>query len=207
MRCAFHLLACYPRFLALSLLLLAAPSRPALAHEFVVALRAVGAEQEKVVTAALKGFLLATAEKDGHADETSNGHLGGLDVYIIPQPNGVTALFPELIPPPSSRPDIIVVIGPSDDAAAAMENADLDSVTIRPGILDNANRWSAAEMQDPKSFAARYRSAYKQPASRWAAEGYNAARRIDDAIRPLNGVDNRAALNRAFALSADGIRW
>ena len=73
--------------------------------------------------------------------------------------------------------------------------------------LPRATSWHGAEAQDPESFAARYIAAFGQPASRWAAEGYNAARRIDAAIRPLDGVDNRAALDRAFADSAKGIRW
>ena len=41
-----------------------------------------GAEAESG-TQALNGFLLATAERDGHADEEADGHLGGLDVYIL----------------------------------------------------------------------------------------------------------------------------
>ena len=32
---------------------------------------------------ALNGFLLATREQDSHANEESNGHLGGLDSYIF----------------------------------------------------------------------------------------------------------------------------
>jgi len=32
---------------------------------------------------ALDGFLLATSERDAHPDEESDGHLGGLDVYIL----------------------------------------------------------------------------------------------------------------------------
>ena len=32
---------------------------------------------------ALNGFLLATRERDGHALEESDGHLGGLDSYVI----------------------------------------------------------------------------------------------------------------------------
>ncbi len=186
---------------------LALPAQPALSHEFIVALRAVGVEQETILTDALRGFLLATAEQDGHADETSNGHLGGLDVYILPQSDGFATRFPDLKTAPGERPDITVVIGPSDAVAAEIEKTGAESVVISPGTLSSANSWRADETQKPGSFAARYASAYSQPASRWAAEGYNAARRLDAAIRPLGGVSNQAALERGFADSADGIQW
>jgi hypothetical protein len=207
MRSTFDLLTRSAGVMGTVLLLVVVPGQAALAHEFVVALRAVGAERETILTDAVRGFLLATAERDAHADETSNGHLGGLDVYIIPFPNSVADRFPELKAAPTDRPDIVVVIGPPEDSTAELEKAGRDIVSIRPGLLDCANRWGAVEAQEPDSFAARYSSAYEQLASRWAAEGYNAARRIDDAIRPLDGVSDRAALESAFEASADGIRW
>tara|TARA_R110002124_G_scaffold76438_1_gene204819 strand:- start:5740 stop:6366 length:627 start_codon:yes stop_codon:yes gene_type:complete len=188
-------------------LLLALPAQKALSHEFVVALRAVGMEQETVLPDALRGFLLATAEQDGHAGETSNGHLGGLDVYILAQPDGLIAGIPDLKTAPGDGPDIIVVIGSNDAVATEIEKTGSDSVVISPGTLSSANNWPVDNTQDPVGFAARYASAFSQPASRWAAEGYNAARRIDAAIRSLGGVSNRAALESAFAASADGIQW
>jgi hypothetical protein len=207
MHCIPKFLTGLPGVVALSLLsLLVLPVRVATAHEFVVALKAVGVERDSILTDALRGFLLATPERDSHADEISNGHLGGLDVYILTQPAGVAARFPELKDAPHDRPDIIVVFGPSNGVVAEIEKTDDESV-IYPGTLHSDNRWTGAEARDPESFAARYIAAFGQPASRSAAEGYNAARRIDAAIRPLDGVDNRAALDRAFADSAKGIRW
>ena len=194
-----------PGVVALSLFVLSA--QVANAHEFIVALRSVGAERDTILVDALRGFLLATPEQDSHADETSNGHLGGLDVFIVPQPAKVAVHFPELKDAPSNRPDIIVVIGPSDEVVAEIEKTGEESVLIRSGILHISNGWTAAEAQDPESFAARYIAAFGQPASQWAAEGYNAARRIDAAIRPLGGVANRAALDRAFLNNATGIQW
>ncbi len=57
---------------------------PALAHSFRMALLLplTGADAA-VGRQAVKGFLLATRERDGHPDETSDGHLGGLDVYVL----------------------------------------------------------------------------------------------------------------------------
>ena len=197
-----------PTLLALFALAFAVfPLGAANAHAFVVELRAVGPEREAILTDALRGFLLATAERDGHAAETSNGHLGGLDVFILPQPESVAARFPELKAAPSGRPDIIAVIGANGDVAAEAAMTGDDSVILRPGTLRDDNRWAAADPADGESFAARYTAAFGQPASQWAARGYNAARRIEAAVRPLGGVDDRAALVRALAESAGGIRW
>lgn len=183
-----------------------APSA-AIAHEFVVSLRAVGAEREVILQDALRGFLLATAERDAHANEESNGHLGGLDVYIIPQPESIAARFPDLKTAPGGPPDIVAVIGASPDVTAEVAAIRDEGPILQPGLLHDANGWTVADALDPDSFAARYIANYGQPASQWAARGYNAARRIDAAVRPLGGVDDRAALERAFADSASGIRW
>lgn len=194
-------------------LLLAGVSFPGLvpgaayAHEFVVELRAVGDARDQILTEALRGFLLATTERDGHANEASNGHLGGLDVYIAPRPTGVAARFPDLKPAPPGGADIVAVIGAAQDVAVEAETIDDGSVILRPGRLHAENRWVGEDALDAQGFAARYMVAYGQPASEWAARGYNAARRIDDAVRPLGGVDDRAALARAFADSVAGIRW
>ena len=179
----------------------------AYAHEFVVEVRAVGDARAQILTEALRGFLLATTERDGHANEASNGHLGGLDVYIAPRPTQVAARFPDLKPVPPGGADFIAVIGAAQDVAAEAETIGDDTVVLRPGRLHDANRWAGDEALDAQGFAARYLAAYGQPASEWAARGYNAARRIDDAVRPLGGVDDHAALARAFADSAAGIRW
>ena len=182
-------------------------AKSAKAHESVVAIKAIGTERDLILADALRGFLLATKERDGHADETSNGHLGGLDVYIIPQSAEVIVQFPILKQAPSDRPDIVVVIGASTAVDAAFSAAGQESAAIRPGTMHSANLWSGAAPTDSASLAARYNSAYQQPASKWAAEGYNAARRIDVAVRPFGGVDDRAALERALAATAGGLRW
>jgi len=190
----------------LALVVVFAP-RVAGAHEFVVELRGVGTERDAIVSDALRGFLLATVERDGHANEESNGHLGGLDVYIIPRPARVAAGFPQLKQPPGARPDIVAVMGPSDDVADEVELIGVQGVVVRTGVLHRDNRWTMDPAQDPDAFAARYVREFGQPPGEWAARGYNLARRIEAAIRPLGGVNDRVALARAFADSAEGIRW
>lgn len=189
------------------LILLALAPTPARAHEFVVSLRAVGADRDQILADALRGFLLATTERDAHANEQSNGHLGGLDVYIIPQPESMASQFPELKSAPTRLPDIIAIIGGPQDVSAEVEGISSDAAVLRPGLLLDDNRWAGDEGQTPTNFAARYVATYGQPASQWAARGYNAARRIDAAVRPLGGVNDPSELESAFADSAGGIRW
>ncbi len=184
---------------------LLAPS--AQAHEFVVTIRAVGAERDLVLADALRGFLLATKERDGHPDETSNGHLGGLDVYIIPQTGENVVGFPILKMAPSDHSNITVVVGASGAVDAVLEQVGKEGPAMRAGALHGANLWSGTAPSNSAGFAARYNLAYQQPASKWAADGYNAARRIDDAVRLFGGVDDKAALERALAATAGGFQW
>lgn len=190
-----------------SLLLQTLLTQAAQAHEFVVAIRAIGNERDLILADALRGFLLATKERDGHPEETSNGHLGGLDVYIIPQTAEGVIHFPILKQAPNDRPDIIVVIGASDAAGAALKIAGKESTSMRPGVLHSENLWRGKEPSDSVGFSVRYNSAYQQPASKWAAEGYNAARRIDAAVRLFGSIDDSAALERALAATVGGFRW
>ena len=190
-----------------ALALFAAIPRAAIAHEFSVELRAVGNEREVMLADALRGFLLATTERDGHANEESNGHLGGLDVYIDPEPAQVATLFPELKPIPAERAEIVVLLGSSQDALRAAEAIGQDRAVLLPGNLLDDNQWAVPDGQNPQNFAARYQSAYGQQPSQWAALGYDAARRLDAAIRPLGGIDDRAALVAVFAQTAAGVRW
>ena len=74
---------------------------------------------------------------------------------------------------------------------------------LRPGVLPDG--WAAEN--DASSFAVRYQSTYGTAPTEAAALGYNAARRLDIAIRPLDGVAPAAALEAALAETASGIDW
>jgi len=53
------------------------------AHRFNVALVAPSSGWNSTVGETIfKRFMVATTERDNHADEESDGHLGGLDVYV-----------------------------------------------------------------------------------------------------------------------------
>jgi len=53
------------------------------AHRFNVALIAPASGWNSPIGQTIfKRFMVGTTERDGHADEESDGHLGGLDVYV-----------------------------------------------------------------------------------------------------------------------------
>ena len=170
------------------------------AHSFNVALVIAFAEHSAAgVRQARDGFLLAARERDGHPDEEADGHLGGLDVYLYPVDlereslAGVGALLQR------EQIDIIAVIGP-DEAAEEIRPlvAGSRTVLLAPGRLRSASM---------DAFTNAFKAAFGYPSGAPAAEGYNAGRRIDAAVRPLGGVDDRAALRRAFDETRDGIHW
>ena len=59
------------------------PAKPVSAHSFKVALVvSLSGPMAGPGRHARDGFMLATTERDGHPDQRSDGHLGGLDVYV-----------------------------------------------------------------------------------------------------------------------------
>ena len=170
------------------------------AHSFNVALVIAFAEHSAAdARQARDGFLLAARERDGHPDEEADGHLGGLDVYLYPVDlereslEGVDALLQR------EQIDIITVIGP-DEAVEKIRPlvAGSRTVLLTPGRLRPAST---------DAFTNAFKAAFGYPPAAPAAEGYNAGRRIDAAVRPLGGVDDRAALRRALDETRDGIDW
>lgn len=168
------------------------------AHSFTVAVHVVGENQSSALASAVRGMRLAATERDGHADETADGHLGGLDLFILPRPAGVAHGITWSKGAPPGEPDIIVVIGPPDAVATAIQASQVETVTIGSGVLP---------VDTPEEFADRYQAAYGIAHDRWAAEGYNAARRIDLAVRAQGDVADRGQLSEALASTAEGINW
>lgn len=175
----------------------------AVAHEFTAALLVTGAKQEARLAEAVNGFLLAADERDGHDAETSDGHLGGVDVQILPLPEGAAGQVSGLVGTPRTPPDILVVIGPEQDVSAEVTSLAFAGAVSLPGALPRD--WATED--DSDDFAARYRSAYGSAPTEAAAYGYNAARRLDAAIRPLDGISPRGALESALAETANGVDW
>lgn len=63
-------------------LILSLTAAPAMAHEFELLLLAPPDAPEAVLEQMRAAFLIASHERDNHPDETSEGHLGGMDVQL-----------------------------------------------------------------------------------------------------------------------------
>ena len=80
---------------------------PAWAHSFNVALIIPASPEGREIR---DGFMLATTERDSHPDEESDGHLGGLDVYVTVIEAGESGPGPgQLVR--QGQADIVAIIG------------------------------------------------------------------------------------------------
>ncbi len=155
------------------------------AHSFSLAVVASGEHAATQLNSAVMGILLATNERDGHADETSDGHLGGLDVFVVPLPAYAAETIQGLKRVSQRSIDIAVLIGPEAQTGQELVKLDPQTVVILPGVINTSPTEASA------TFATRFQKAYGTAPDQWAAQGYNAAQRIDLAVRPLGGVDDR----------------
>lgn len=183
--------------------LLMVSSGAALAHSFTAALLVVGEDREASIAEAVRGFLLAADERDGHANETSDGHLGGVDVHVLPLPRDAAGLVEDLIGTPTEPGDVVVVLGTEPAASEAVRKYQSNSTVLLQVVLPVG--WDSEVGTD--SFVTRYRLAYGTAPGLMAATGYHAARRLDVAIRPLDGVIPRAALEDAWRSTESGLPW
>ncbi len=175
----------------------------AFAHSFNVAV-VLPAASPASAQQIRQGFMLATTEKDGHPDEESDGHLGGLDVYVsfIETANNIATGLNS----GSGRGaiDIVVVFG-SEDIQNSVENAiDGGKTTV---VLPGTNPFSKKELPGVASFVAAYEKSYGGAPDADTAQGYNIARRIDVAVRDQAGVDDRARLRSSFDDTAQMMDW
>ena len=178
--------------------LLMALAGAASAHSFSVALVSGDAGGADQLRSAVRGFLVASAENDGHSAETADGHLGGLDVFLSPFPDTLAAGITGLVAQTPDRFDLVVLLG--DDANIK----DLRGVAATTVVVTPGNLPAAAQRT---GFAERYRARFGAAPDDAAARGYNAARRIDQAVRQSGDAAQSAALREALAASAGGIDW
>ncbi len=177
----------------------------AAAHEFTAALMVHGPDREARLAEAVNGFLLAADERDGHAAETSDGHLGGVDVQILPLPRDATGGVTGLVGSPSDQPDVFVIFGTGESAPNPPSGFSSHAILMVPGTLPEAAEWR--DTSDADGFAARYQNEFGQAPTEYAAMGYNAARRLELAIRPQDGFVNIDEIASAIAETAGGITW
>jgi ABC-type branched-subunit amino acid transport system substrate-binding protein len=163
---------------------------------------------------ALDGFLLATRERDGHAFEESDGHLGGLDSYVIriDSRRGAEAVRGQLDGFLEGE-GLVFLTGVSvlDALAAAGVMLD-DSQSILVDPLDSVVYRSAASApeslvtMDAVPFSVAFREAYGYDPDVNAIGGYISARFIDAAVSAVEGrFTQRDALHRALAKARENL--
>lgn len=175
------------------------------AHSFVVTLDATAAAEPLNLASAIQGMRVAASERDSHAAETSDGHLGGIDLFIRAHPADAAEGITWLKGAPTTSATVIVDFSGPDVAPSRM--ADDGTLVITPGTLPPAEIWTGNALSSTDSFATRYHAAYDSAPDRQAAQGFNAALRIDRAVRDSGGVHDIEALREALGRSTGGIDW
>lgn len=163
----------------LALLFTTATALPASAHNFslVMVLPASGIDKP-LQDDLTQAFLLASHERDNHPEETSDGHLGGLDVFITftTNPNQIIAANPDIIATPLPGVEPIEIPG-----AAIMRAPDMTG--------DDATR-VLRTASDPSltSFTQRFQDITGRMPGPEAKAVYVTARIIGRAVREAGGV-------------------
>ena len=178
------------RSMIASLLILLLGNGAALAHAFNLLL--VVPADDPVADDMRRAVLLAAEERDGHPDNHSDGHLGGLDVYVtlstgLSDPDNWAEAEPDIVldvlhTPVSIHmdddPEWLAIFGPQ------LGRLDRDAVL-----------GAAADPAFPP-FAARFRAATGRDPGPEAEAAYLGARLIDLIVRPLDDASDPAALFR-----------
>ncbi len=177
----------------------------ALAHSFNVALvipLSGGAEAED--RQVLAGFMLATAERDGHPDQESDGHLGGLDVYVSVIDGSGDIANAVRYAARRGRADIFVVFGPESTRSLVGELLKNTGAVLLPPVQ---SPFSNPEAPGVAAFISAYEREHGARPSTGAARGYNAARRIAAAVRAQGGAGDKGTLRSHFLKSARDFTW
>ncbi len=187
-----------PRSVAVAVLAIGLAA-PAVAHEFDAAVVAPFAKDSDVGQDILRGLVFAAAERDGHSGMTSDGHLGGVDVHfkLIDSADGLVAVRDNLT---AFDPPIVFLAGPADWLALLADSLP-DAAFFIPGQQPTEGDAAVREV------ARRFLADTDAQMNASARMGYNAGRRIDLAVSPLDGVVPAQALHEEFARSASGIDW
>lgn len=184
---------------------LALAGNPALAHSFNVALViALSGDAEAGGRQVLAGFMLATAERDSHPDQESDGHLGGLDVYVTVIDGSGDIAGAVRHAATQGQADIVVSFGSETmppETGGPVEGA--KAVIPPPGQPPFASPGSPGVA----AFIAAYQGAHGARPSASAARGYNAARRIDAAVRAQGGTRETDLLRRHFEGTVHDFTW
>ncbi len=178
---------------------------PALAHRFgvalVIPLSGAAAAQGRRIR---DGFMLATGERDSHPDQESDGHLGGLDVYVtlVDSAGNMAADIGRIVA--QGNIDIVAAFVSGAARPRIAKHFDGTGVALLP---PGETPFSRPGLPKVAAFIVGYQQAYGVAPTAHAARGYNAARRIASAVRSLGGVEDTTNLLRHFKESASGFSW
>ncbi len=182
------------------------------AHSFNVALLVPLSGPTQADGKAIRdGFLLATKERDSHPDEQSDGHLGGLDVYVYAADShdadltGLKSLLQR------KTIEIIVPIGSNQSTDRVLLSiARADTILLAPGSLPYRfplQSKASERLSKVTTFVAAFKKEYGYDPTTQAALGYNAARRIDAAVRVLGDVADKSGLKSALERTEHEFDW
>ena len=118
-------------------------------------------------------------------------------MHVLPLPRDAAGLVEGLIGNPTEPGDVVVVLGTEAAASEAVRKYQSNSTVLLQVVLTVG--WDDDEGTD--SFVARYQLAYGTAPGVMAATGYHAARRLDVAIRPLDGVIPAGGSGRRLAVN------
>ncbi len=160
---------------------------PALAHSFdTIFVVPITGPQAAAGEQAQDGFNFAARERDGHPDETADGHLGGLDVYL------------RVVDSAANAPDVAAAVRQlaqrsADDAPWVVGPAELlaviqDRVGAAEWLPINLAGASAPDVRtmDGRPFRAAFEQAFGYAPTPAVIAGYGAARQIDQTVRGRN---------------------
>ncbi|MDH3475156.1 MAG: hypothetical protein OEM59_15865 [Rhodospirillales bacterium] len=176
------------------------------AHSFKLGFVAPLSGPQAAVGEALRdGLMVATRERDSHPDEVSDGHLGGLDVYVLPVDgaldgarDGAAVLAEANALMAGEGVEILAAALPGAltvamrEAAQARRTVFIDMNGALPPVTADGGPGEAA-------FAATFEADTGRAPPPAAYRGYRTARLVDRAIRALGGdLSDRAALRAAI---------
>jgi len=161
----------------------------ALAHSFNVVMVVPADLEQGVRDDITTALLVASEERDSHANEESDGHLGGLDVYFtLAGPNQSDRIA-------AADPDILILT-----LREELQSDDAIKLTPLPASTPKAAAFLARPAApDLAPFGERFAARTGSAPGSEATTAYIAARQIDLAVRAIGGVDDRAALERLLS--------
>jgi len=190
-------------------ILLAVSLVPVWAHSFKLGfIIPISGSQLESGQQALDGFMLATTEEDSHADETSDGHLGGLDSHVLKVDSGVqsTVMLQRLEDLVQTKEPIFVTGLFAAETAGLIAKSLKDENTVFFDPSESA-MWQSAinspntlKSMNGDSFSARFLNRYGYAPTFYVMRGYIAARLIAATVRslPEEDLNNNKVLSRAF---------